>query len=59
MQRILAEIQSGEFAKEWIDENNVNGAQRFLELREEQRAHQIEEVGKELRAMMPWLKKGK
>ena len=58
MQRILAEIQSGDFAKEWIDENRSNGAQRFLELREEQRAHQIEEVGKELRAMMPWLKKG-
>jgi len=57
MERILAEIQSGEFAKEWIDENKENGAQRFLEMREEQRAHQIEEVGRKLRAMMPWLKK--
>ncbi|HEX9712418.1 MAG TPA: ketol-acid reductoisomerase [Actinomycetota bacterium] len=59
MQRILAEIQSGEFAKEWIGENENNDAQRFLEMREEQRAHQIEEVGKQLRAMMPWLQKGK
>ncbi len=56
MQRILNEIQSGEFAKEWIDENE-NGAQKFLEERERQRSHQIEEVGKELRSMMPWLKK--
>lgn len=56
MQRILTEIQSGEFAKEWIAEND-NGAQRFLEEREKQRHHQIEEVGKQLRAMMPWLKK--
>jgi ketol-acid reductoisomerase len=56
MQRILAEIQSGEFAKEWIAENE-NGAQNFLEEREKQRAHQIEEVGKSLRAMMPWTKK--
>jgi ketol-acid reductoisomerase len=56
MQRILTEIQSGEFAKEWIAENE-NGAQGFLEERERQRAHQIEDVGKQLRAMMPWLKK--
>jgi ketol-acid reductoisomerase len=56
MQRILTEIQSGEFAKEWIAENET-GAQNFLEEREKQRAHQIEEVGKSLRAMMPWLKK--
>jgi ketol-acid reductoisomerase len=56
MQRILSEIQSGEFAKEWIDENN-NGAQNFLEERERQRDHQIEKVGEQLRSMMPWLKK--
>jgi len=56
MQRILSEIQSGEFAKEWIDENE-HGAQNFLEERERQRDHQIEKVGAELRAMMPWLKK--
>ncbi|MFN2615367.1 MAG: ketol-acid reductoisomerase [Actinomycetota bacterium] len=56
MQRILTEIQSGEFAKEWIAESD-NGAQTFLEERERQRDHQIEEVGKGLRAMMPWLKR--
>jgi ketol-acid reductoisomerase len=56
MQRILSEIQSGEFAKEWIAENE-HGAQGFLEERERQRDHQIEKVGAELRAMMPWLKK--
>ena len=56
MQRILNEIQSGEFAKEWIDENE-HGAQGFLEERERQRDHQIEKVGEQLRAMMPWLKK--
>ena len=56
MQRILSEIQSGEFAKEWIGENE-HGAQNFLEERERQRDHQIEKVGAELRAMMPWLPK--
>jgi ketol-acid reductoisomerase len=56
MERILAEIQSGEFAKEWIAENE-HGAQNFLEERERQRDHQIEKVGEQLRAMMPWLKK--
>ncbi|MGZ4140943.1 MAG: ketol-acid reductoisomerase [Actinomycetota bacterium] len=56
MQRILTEIQSGEFAKEWIEENE-HGAQNFLEERERQRDHQIEKVGEQLRAMMPWLHK--
>ncbi|MCA1831941.1 MAG: ketol-acid reductoisomerase [Actinomycetota bacterium] len=56
MQRILTEIQNGDFAKEWIGENE-HGAQSFLEERERQRDHQIEKVGEELRAMMPWLKK--
>ena len=56
MQRILAEIQSGDFAKEWIAEADA-GFVGFLEEREKQRDHQIERVGEELRAMMPWLKK--
>ena len=56
MQRILEEIRSGEFAKEWIAESE-GGAQSFLEERERQRDHQIEEVGRELRSMMPWLKR--
>ena len=54
MVRILTEIQDGTFAKEWIAEND-NGAQGFLEKRGEQRAHQIEEVGKKLRGMMSWI----
>jgi ketol-acid reductoisomerase len=56
MERILAEIQSGAFAKEWIAENE-NGAQNFLEERERQQDHKIEVVGAQLRSMMPWLPK--
>jgi ketol-acid reductoisomerase len=56
MERILAEIQSGEFAKEWIEENE-HGAQNFLEERERQQDHKIEVVGAQLRSMMPWLPK--
>jgi ketol-acid reductoisomerase len=56
MERILAEIQSGEFAKEWIAENE-HGAQNFLEERERQQDHKIEVVGAQLRSMMPWLPK--
>src|SRR5271157_2773534 len=58
MKRILAEIQSGQFAKEWIEENKT-GRKNFLRMREEARHQPVEEVGKELRAMMPFLKKKK
>jgi ketol-acid reductoisomerase len=58
MKRILSEIQSGQFAKEWIDENK-SGRKNFLKMREEARHQKIEEVGRELRAMMPWLSKKK
>jgi ketol-acid reductoisomerase len=54
MRRILADIQSGDFAKEWIAENRA-GQESFQRLREEQKGHQIERVGAELRAMMPWI----
>ena len=54
MKKILAEIQDGTFAKEWITENH-EGRPRFRPLREEARNSRIQEVGKELRAMMPWL----
>ncbi|MCL6439960.1 MAG: ketol-acid reductoisomerase [Thermoleophilum sp.] len=54
MQEILAEIQSGEFAREWIAENRAGG-ENFQRLREEGKRHQIEQVGRELRAMMPWI----
>jgi ketol-acid reductoisomerase len=54
MREILAEIQSGDFAREWIAENKA-GQENFLRMREEQKGHQIEREGKELRAMMPWI----
>jgi len=56
MKRVLAEIQSGQFAREWILENKAN--QPVLKaMRRREREHQIERVGKELRKMMSWLKK--
>jgi ketol-acid reductoisomerase len=53
MRKVLADIQSGEFAKEWIAENQA-GAENFQRLRDEAASHQIEKVGGELRKMMPW-----
>ncbi len=58
MRKILAEIQSGQFAKEWIDENK-SGRKKFLAMREAARHQPVEDVGRELRAMMPFLKKKK
>uniref|UniRef100_A0A7C1F3Z9 Ketol-acid reductoisomerase (NADP(+)) n=1 Tax=Ammonifex degensii TaxID=42838 RepID=A0A7C1F3Z9_9THEO len=56
MKRVLAEIQNGQFAREWILENRAN--QPVLKaMRRREREHQIERVGRELRRMMPWLKK--
>jgi len=54
MRKVLAEIQDGTFAKEWIAEND-EGRKRFLPLREQAQTSQIEEVGKRLRSMMPWM----
>jgi ketol-acid reductoisomerase len=54
MKEILGEIQSGEFAKEWIAENRA-GQENFNRMREEQKGHQIEREGKELRSMMDWI----
>ena len=58
MKKILSEIQSGEFARTWIEENKT-GRKKFLKMREADRTSRIETVGKELRAMMPFLKKKK
>jgi len=58
MQRILDEIQSGQFAKEWITEAE-QGFPNFLRLRKEARTSRIEDVGRELRGMMPWLESEK
>jgi ketol-acid reductoisomerase len=58
MQRILADIQDGSFAEEWIAENR-NGRPNFTELRKRAHEHQIEKVGAELRAMMPFISAGR
>jgi ketol-acid reductoisomerase len=58
MRKILSEIQSGQFAKEWIDENK-SGRKNFLAMREAARHQPVEEVGRELREMMPFLKRKK
>jgi len=58
MKKILAEIQSGEFAREWMDEN-AQGGKRFPELRHRGRQHPIEEVGEKLRSMMSWISDNK
>ncbi len=54
MREILGEIQSGEFAREWIAENNA-GQESFQRMREEQADHQVEREGKQLRSMMDWI----
>src|SRR5918993_241431 len=54
MRALLAEIQSGVFANEWMRENR-NGKERFRRLERSTNEHQIERVGKGLREMMPWL----
>lgn len=54
MRQILADIQSGEFAREWIAENRA-GAENFNRMRDEAAGHEIEKVGKDLRSMMPWI----
>jgi len=58
MKKILAEIQSGEFARAWIAENK-SGRKGFLAMREAAQNQKIEQVGAELRKMMPFLKKRK
>ena len=58
MKKILKEVQSGQFAKEWMAENETGG-KRFPELRAKAAKHPIEEVGAKLRDMMPWIKANK
>ncbi|MYB33594.1 MAG: ketol-acid reductoisomerase [Gammaproteobacteria bacterium] len=58
MKKILTEIQSGEFAREWMDEN-AQGGKRFPELRNRGRQHPIEGVGEKLRSMMSWISDNK
>jgi ketol-acid reductoisomerase len=56
MKTILAEVQSGQFAREWIEENKT-GRKKFLAMREAARHQKIETVGAELREMMTFLKR--
>ena len=58
MKEVLKDIQSGKFTKEWMQEHK-SGQKNFLRMRDELAKHQIERVGKELRAMMPWIGKNK
>jgi ketol-acid reductoisomerase len=58
MKGVLAEIQSGAFAREWMKESG-NGRKRFTELEARTREHQIERIGAGLREMMPWLAEGR
>jgi ketol-acid reductoisomerase len=54
MKKILSEIQEGAYAEEWMDEN-ANGRPVFNATREAEMTSQVEEVGRDLRRMMPWL----
>lgn len=54
MKKLLANVQNGSFAKQWIEENE-KGRPNFNRIKEEQRNHQIEKVGFELRKMMKWI----
>jgi len=58
MKKILSEIQSGQFAREWIEENKT-GRHKFLAMRKASGDQPIERVGRELREMMTFLKKKK
>jgi ketol-acid reductoisomerase len=57
MKRVLADIQSGKFTRDWMLENKVNQTS-FKATRAKLAQHDIEKVGEKLRAMMPWIRKG-
>jgi ketol-acid reductoisomerase len=58
MKRVLNDIQTGKFTRDWMLENKVNQTS-FKAVRARHNAHQIEQVGEKLRAMMPWIAKNK
>ena len=58
MRKILEEIRSGAFAQEWVAEHAA-GKPRFTEFRKKGQAHPLEAIGRRLRAMMPWMPRGK
>jgi ketol-acid reductoisomerase len=55
MKKVLADIQSGRFVKDWMLENKVNQTS-FKATRAKLAQHPIEEIGEKLRGMMPWIK---
>ncbi|MFQ3587185.1 MAG: ketol-acid reductoisomerase [Fimbriimonadaceae bacterium] len=55
MKDVLAEIQDGTFAKKWIAENDEGGRRELLAIRKREQEHPLEQVGRELRKMMPFL----
>jgi ketol-acid reductoisomerase len=58
MKKILADVQNGTFAREWINENK-NGGKNFAALRDAEKQHQVEAVGANLRGMMSWIKESR
>lgn len=56
MKQVLTEVQNGEFAREWIKENEEGACKNYKALLEKDKSHPIEKVGKELRARMTWIK---
>ena len=58
MKKILSEIQSGQFAKEWMNEHK-SGQTQFKSMRKKQAEHPIEAIGEKLRNLMPWIAEGK
>lgn len=54
MKKILAEVQNGKFARQWIGENR-KGRKKYQAMLNKDMAHPIEKVGRKLRARMPWL----
>ncbi len=58
MKKILAEIQSGQFTKEWMNEHK-SGQTKFKLMRKQQAEHSIEAVGEKLRTLMPWIAEGR
>jgi len=58
MKKILSEIQSGQFTKEWMEEHRT-GQTKFKALRKKHSEHSIEQVGEKLRTLMPWIAEGK
>jgi ketol-acid reductoisomerase len=58
MKKILGEVQSGQFAKEWLAEHR-SGGKNFARMRQADLDHPVEVVGAQLRAMMPWTEEGK